>query len=95
MKLLEGARKMNPTNALIFLVMIAALGVAIWGLIGRRRSALIGVIAAAVALLAAVGGWYAWVETKSTPQTVGFGVVVIASLASAARQFASIGSSSR
>ncbi len=79
---------MNITSAAIFFVLIAALSVAVWGLFTKQRSVFIGVIAGAVAVLAAVGAWYAWAESQSTPWTIGYLVVVIGALASAVRQFA-------
>ena len=84
---------MNIASAAIFLGMLAALGVAIRGLVAKQRSAVVGVIAAAVALLAAGGAWYAWAESKSIPWTVGYGVIVVGSIASAIRQFVGGGSS--
>jgi len=77
---------MNIASAVIFLGMIAALGLALWGLVAKQRSPVIGVIAAAVAFLAAGGAWYAWAESKSVPWTVGYGVVALACLASTMRQ---------
>ncbi len=77
---------MNIDSAAVFLGAIAALSATLWGLFARRRSLAIGVIAAAVALLAAIFTWYAWAETKSLPWTLGYGVVVCAGLASSLRQ---------
>jgi len=84
---------MNIAGAAIFLGIIAALGVALWGLVAKQRSAVVGVIAVVVALLAAGGAWYTWAESKSIPWTIGYGVVALVSLASAMRQFFSAGSS--
>ena len=58
---------MNFVSAVIFLGMIAVLGIALWGLAAKPRSRVIGVIAATVALMAAGGAWYAWAESKSVP----------------------------
>ena len=77
---------MNITSAVIFLGLIAVLCLTLWGLVARRRSRVLGVIAAAVALMAAGGAWYAWAESKSVPWTVGYGVIVVVSLASTMRQ---------
>ena len=77
---------MNIDSAAVFLGAIAALGATLWGLFAKQRSLVIGAIAAVVALLAAICAWYAWAETKSLPWTLGFGVVVGASLASSLRQ---------
>ncbi len=84
---------MNIASAAIVLGLLAALGISLWGLFAEQRSAVVGVIAAAVALLAAAGGWHAWSETKSIPWTVGYGVIVVGSVASAIRQFVGDGSS--
>ena len=50
---------MNISSAANFLGMLAALGIARWGLFVKQRSAMVGVIAAAVAFLAAGGARYA------------------------------------
>ena len=83
---------MNIASAVIFLGVSAALGLAIWGLVARQRSTLVGVIAVSVALLAAGCAWYAWAESKSIPWTLGYGVLLVVSLASALRQLFSVGS---
>lgn len=77
---------MNIASAVIFLGMIAVLGLSLWSLVANQRSAVAGVIAAAVALMTAGGAWYAWAESKSIPWTVGYGVVALACVASAMRQ---------
>ena len=77
---------MNITSAVIFLGLIAVLCLTLWGLVAKRRSRVLGVIAAAVALMAAGGAWYAWAESKSVPWTVGYIVIVVVSLASMMRQ---------
>ena len=76
---------MNITSAVISLAMIAVLGLSLWSLVANQRSAVAGVIAAVVALLAAGGAWYAWAESKSVPWTIGYGVVALACAASAMR----------
>ena len=78
---------MNITSAALFLGFIAALVVTVWGLYTKQRSAVIGVIAAAVAVLAFLGARYAWSESHSIPWTIGYGIVVLGALASAVRQF--------
>ena len=77
---------MNIVSAVTFLGMIAVLGIALWGLVAKPRSRVIGVFAATVALMAAGGAWYAWAESKSVPWTIGYGVVALACMASAMRQ---------
>ena len=71
-----------------FVVMIlVAMAVVAYGLFGPKRSIGIALIALAVAILAAGGAWYAWAESHDMPWTIGYGVVVVVSIASAARQF--------
>lgn len=85
---------MNFDSAIIFLGMIAAVCVVVWGLFTRRRSMLLGGIAACVAVLAAVGAWYAWAEPpQSVPWTVGYGLLAVAGTIAAIRQFAGRGRS--
>ena len=84
---------MNLAGAAIFLSVIAAMCVALWGLFSRRRSVIVGVIAGSVALLAAGLAWYAWAETQSILWTVAYGVVAVTSVASAIRQCACSGPS--
>ena len=79
---------MNLATAAIFLAVIAALCVVLRGLFSRRRSVIGGVIAASLALLATVLAWYAWAESQSIPWTLLYGVVAVASVASAIRQCA-------
>lgn len=79
---------MGFAGAAFFLAAIATVCVALWGLFSRRRSVVVGVIAASVALLAAGGAWYAWTESQSMPWTVGYGVVAVTGIASAMRQCA-------
>lgn len=71
-----------------FVVMIlVAMAVVAYGLFGPKRSIGIALIALAVAILAAGGAWHAWAESHDMPWTIGYGVVVVVSIASAARQF--------
>jgi hypothetical protein len=77
---------MNLTTAALFLGILVALGIALWGFFSRERSPLIALVAIAVALLAALGAWYAWAETKSTPWTIGYAIVAAAGVMSAVRQ---------
>ena len=71
-----------------FAVMILlALAVVAYGLFSSKRSIGIALIALAVAVLAAGGAWYAWAESHDIPWTIGYGMVTVISIASAARQF--------
>ena len=71
-----------------FAVMVLlALVVVAYGLFGRRRSIVIALITLAVAALATGGAWYAWAESHDMLWTIGYSVVVIVSIAAAARQF--------
>jgi len=89
-----GQLDLNFAGAAIFLSMLAAVCVVLWGLFSRRRSVVVGVITASVALLATVGAWYAWAESRSTPWTLGYAAVVVISVAATVRQCAR-GASSR
>jgi hypothetical protein len=71
------------------------LGVTLWGLFARQRSAVVGAIAVGVAVLATIGAWYAWAESNSMPWTVSYGVLAVASLAAATRQFVGSGKTSK
>ncbi len=82
----EDHHDMGFASTAFFLAAIGALCAAIWGIFSKQRSAFVGVIAASVAVLAAVGAWYAWAESQSMPWTVGYGVVAVAGVASAMRQ---------
>ena len=77
---------MNFEGIALFLAAIGTLCVAIWGHLSKQRSAFVGVIAAALAVLAACGAWYAWTESQSMPWTVGYGVVAVIGVTSAMRQ---------
>ena len=84
---------MGFAGTAFFLAAIGALCVAIWGLLSKQRSAFVGVIAASVAVLAAVGAWYAWAESRSIPWTVGYAALAVVSVAAAIRQLAGCGKS--
>ncbi len=66
---------------------LLALAVVAYGLLGSKKSVGISLIALAVAVLAAGGAWYAWAESHDLPWTIGYGVVVVVSIAAATRQF--------
>jgi hypothetical protein len=70
----------------VVLAVLAALVMTGWGLVTSRRSAAVGVVALAVALVASVGSWYSWAESNSLPWDAGYGLVALAALASATRQ---------
>ena len=78
---------MNFTAAALFAGLILAVAVALGGLIAEHRSPLVGVVAGLVAVLAALGAWYSWAESRSIPWTVGYGVVALTALASSIKQF--------
>lgn len=79
---------MDLTGAAIFLGAIVAVGAVFWGLVSHRRSVAFGVSAAAVAVLALLGAYYAWVESESTAWAAGYGVLAVAGLAAAFRHCA-------
>ena len=69
------------------LMILLALAVVAYGLLGSKKSIGVALIAVAVAVLAAGGAWYAWAESHDMPWTIGYSVVVVISIAAAARQF--------
>ncbi len=69
------------------LMILLAIAVVTFRLFGSNRSISIALIALPVAVLAAGGAWYAWAESQDMPWTIGYGVVVVISIAAAARQF--------
>lgn len=77
---------MNPGTILVFLALLAAVCVVVWGLVNQSPSILIAVIAAAVCILAALGAWYAWAESRSMPWTTGYGGLALLSAAATIRQ---------
>jgi hypothetical protein len=66
---------------------LIGLVVVLYGLVNRRRSILVAVIALAVAVPGGGGAWYAWAESQSIPWTAGYGVIVVISLVASVRQF--------
>ena len=64
-----------------------AFAVVLWGLFSNKRSPLLGLIAAAVALLASLAAWYAWAETRSMPWTVAYACVGFCAGVTVVRQF--------
>jgi hypothetical protein len=78
---------------LILLAIIAlALAVVMSGLFTSERSIVGALFSLAVAVVAFGGALYAWGESHSIPWTVGYGTVVLLSMASAARQLVGRGS---
>ncbi len=67
-------------------MLLLALAVVAYGLFGPKRSLGIALIALAVTLLVAGGAWCAWAESHSISWTIGYGVVMVVSIAAAARQ---------
>jgi hypothetical protein len=78
---------MNAVGVAAVLVVVALAVIAVWGLATRRKSALAAMGCVVLAMLAAGCAWYAWAESKSTAWSVGYGIVMGISLASAGRQF--------
>ncbi|MBX7245455.1 MAG: hypothetical protein K1X53_08145 [Candidatus Sumerlaeaceae bacterium] len=75
---------MSVTGVVIFAVVFFLLSLS---LLTRHRSPVIGVLTALFGLIALGGAWYAWMETKSGPWTLGYAAVAAVALASALRQF--------
>jgi hypothetical protein len=76
---------MGFTAAIIFLAAILALAVVAWGAFTKQKSVVVALVALAVVGVAGLLSWYALIETQSTPWTMGYGAVAIASTAVAAR----------
>ncbi len=70
---------MGYYGAIIFIGGIVALAVVVWGAFRSRRSIAIAVIAEFVAVLAAGCGWYAFVESRSLPWSIGYFVIALSS----------------
>ena len=77
---------MNIYGFLIMATVLAAAAVTVWGLLTRRRSFIASVIAAFVTILSGGCAWYAWVESQSAAWTVGYALMSLIALTSAARQ---------
>lgn len=78
---------MGITFVVVAVLFVAGLIAVLYGLVNRRRSILLAVVALLLALTAGGGAWYAWAESQSMPWTVGYGAIVVVSLIAAFRQF--------
>lgn len=72
---------MGNAGAIVFFGVLVAVAVVVWGAFKSGRSVTVAVVALLVAVLAAGCGWYAFVESRSMPGTIGYGVVSLMSLA--------------
>ena len=70
----------------IFLVLISICAVPIYGLVSGRKSTVVLVLSAVVSVLAVIGAWYSWAESRSVPWTVGYGVMAAVAFGSMVRQ---------
>lgn len=77
---------MNLTTAIILLGLVGVLAITMYGLFNRAKLVLLGVIALLVVVLALLGAWYSWAESRSMPWTLGYATVAAVGLASAIRQ---------
>ena len=78
---------MTLASTATFLILILAAALAIWGLFAGHKSVLVGLASGIVAILAALGAWYAWAESNSLPWTLGYGLIFLMAVASSIRQF--------
>lgn len=76
---------MGPAAAVILLAVLLAILVVIWGAVSKRRSIAVALVALSVAGLAALGSYYAAVESQSVPWALGYGAVGLFSAAVAGR----------
>ena len=72
--------------AVFILLGLAAL---VWGMFGKKRSLVVAFVALAMAGVAALGSYYALVETQSTPWALGYAAVAVFALVVAGRQLLS------
>lgn len=72
---------MGNAGAFIFIGVIVAVAVVVWGAFKSGRSITVAIVALLVAVLAAGCGWYAFAESRSMPWTIGYGVISLMSLA--------------
>ena len=82
---------MGSTGTAIFLGLLLALALTLWGLFTKQQSFLLGVISGIVAALTALAAWYAYAESNSMPWTIGYSLVCLMAIASSIRQFAGLG----
>lgn len=78
---------MGPGIALIVAAALLVLVVVGYGLFGPRKSVGIALIALVAASFSAAGALHAWGETRSIPWTIGYGLVIFASITAGVRQF--------
>lgn len=71
---------MGITGAFIFIGVIAAVAIVVFGAFKSRKSITVALVAAIVALLAAGCSWYAFAESQSIPWAAGYGAVALCSL---------------
>ena len=75
---------MGTPFAVFLVVIISAAAYLSWSAAKGSRSPLPVIVAVAIATLAGLGSWYAWVESQSAPWAAGYLVAAVASLAAAA-----------
>ena len=78
---------MGVTLVAVAILCVAGLIAVLYGLVNRRGSILLAVVALLLALTTGGGAWYAWAESRSIPWMVGYGAIVVVSLIAAIRQF--------
>ena len=64
----------------VLLVLMAVFAALIYGCVSGKRSAVMIAISAAVAVLATIGAWYSWAESRSVPWAAGYGVMAVMAL---------------
>ena len=77
---------MGTSFAIVALIALIGLAAVLAALVQRRRSIPLAVAALFMAFVTAVGAWYAWAESHSTPWTLGYAALAILSLVAAVRQ---------
>lgn len=77
---------MSFPSAIFILIGFLALAVVVSGLFSSEKSIGVALFSLVVAVLAAGGAAYAWTESHSLPWTIGYGVIAVLSVSSAAHQ---------
>jgi hypothetical protein len=81
--------EMGIEGIVVAVFALLALAALVWGMFGKKRSLVVAFIALAVVGLAALGSYYSFVETQSTPWALGYAGAAVFALVVAGRQLMS------
>ena len=68
---------MNVLTAFIFVLTITILVLPVFTAFTSRRHPILGLLTVALTLLAALGSWYAFMESQSMPWTIGYALFAL------------------